>query len=405
LLLPAGQFTPQPLADLIARMVEMDEHQRPASVTEIQAGLQTIVTRLADGSLAPPSTPAVPVQSRPAVAPTVIPSGSPPGKLHCQFTGTHGLLRTLAWSPDSLHLASSGMGSTLIDVWEADYGKIQQSYRHHQGNVRMVRWSPDGHLVASASDDRTVHVWDAHAGKTVQIYRGHTHLVTSLAWSPDGRQLVSSGMDQRVLIWDLLTGKTMLTYTRHRDAVYRVSWSPDGTSIATGGYDGKVRVWHALSGRDSCIYDGHTACILALEWSPDGQMLASGGDDTTVQVWSPFDGSPITTYSSNSRQIHSLSWSPDSKRIISGGTGAVPIWDALTGHDLFTYRGYENSPRLRPVDAMLQPLSGQVVPVEGQLYQYVGNHQLEINQVSWSPDGRWIASGGPNDVIHIWSAL
>lgn len=406
LLLPAGQRTPQALAQLVARMVDMDEFKRPFNMHSVKAELQDIATRVASGSFATVKAITAPTPaSTPSPTPTPVPAepSLAQGALRCKHNNEYDGIQTLVWSPDNTRLASAGR-NPLIDIWNAQDGQTVQRYQHNQGNIRMMRWSPDGRYLASAGDDRTIQIREVHSRQVIHSYREHTHIVTGLAWSPDSRRIASSSIDKSVRVWDIQTGYTYVTYTHHRDAVYRAAWSPDGSSIATGGYDNTVRVWEAMSGTDLLIYRGHSNLIFALAWSPDGQLLASGSYDASIQIWNATNGLTISSYS-ESGAVQSLDWSPDSQSLVSCSRGAVNIWDAATGNILFTYHGHETPPALQMVNAVtLDPLSDQREPVSGQLYRYVGFTAPELSVVAWSPDGQWIASGAPRKTIHVWSA-
>jgi WD40 repeat protein len=397
--LPEDRPTPKALATLLGSMLEMDELKRPASMKVVKAELQSIATRVASGSFAvvKPSTPTpVSVSSPPSPEPSPVTYGV----LRCSHKALHQGVRSLAWSPTSKRLLSAG-NSNVVEIWDASDGSQIYTYRNHKGSIRMALWSPDGKYVASASEDKTVQVWEASSGRMVQIYRGHSHLVTGLGWSPDSRRIASSSIDKSVQIWDIQTGDTYVNYTRHKDVVYRAAWSPDGKYVASGGYDNIVRVWEAMSGKGLMVYEGHSALIFALGWSPDSQRLASGSYDATVQVWSPFNGQLMAAYHGHTGQVQSLSWSPDGTRIVSCGSNAqVRVWDTSNGAEIFIYHGHEVQPDILPVQ------SGQsmYVPGNSRLYQVVEHPQVEIGAVAWSPDGAWIASGGTDNLIQVWSA-
>jgi WD40 repeat protein len=112
-------------------------------------------------------------------------------------------------------------------------------------------------------------------------------------------------------------------------------------------------------------------------WSPDGKYIASGGDDRTVRVWDASTGKDIYIYRKHNDIVLSVAWSPDSKRIVSGGDDklapgrddrrTVQIWDAMNGENVIS----------------------------------CGRHASRVYAVTWSPDGKYIAS---NEVhgVQVW---
>jgi serine/threonine protein kinase len=65
-------------------------------------------------------------------------------------------------------------------------------------------------------------------------------------------------------------------------------------------------------------------------WSPDGTRIASGGRDKTVQVWDAVTGHAMFTYHDHSSWVYTVAWSPDGTRIASAGNdGTVQVWQAV----------------------------------------------------------------------------
>jgi WD40 repeat protein len=57
--------------------------------------------------------------------------------------------------------------------------------------------------------------------------------------------------------------------------------------------------------------------VFTVAWSPDGKHLASGSWDTTVQVWDATTGHLVFTYRGHSDIVGALAWPPDGNRIAS----------------------------------------------------------------------------------------
>ena len=92
------------------------------------------------------------------------------------------------------------------------YSKIGQSLyfsdslalNGHDGPIKTLAFSPDGHELASGSGDQTVRIWrlDRPAEAPI-VLRDHEEWVESITFSPMGDTLVSGSIDRSVRIWKI----------------------------------------------------------------------------------------------------------------------------------------------------------------------------------------------------------
>jgi WD40 repeat protein/tRNA A-37 threonylcarbamoyl transferase component Bud32 len=274
------------------------------------------------------------------------------------------------WSPNGVYLAEA-VGQ-WVQVRDLSTGVVIQTYQVDSSNTDYLAWSPDNTRIASANDDGTANVWAVKDGTTIATFKGQTRRMSELSWSPDGTKVASSSDDGTVQVWDASTGSVLFTYREHTDMVWTVAWSPDGSSIASGGADSTVQVWAAANGTRQLIYQGHHGGVGHLSWSPDGVNIASASEDGTVQVWNATAGTTLATYNEHTSNANAVAWSPDGKYIVSASTDhTVDVWSVEPMQTIFVY------------------------------HDDVGT----VESVAWSPDGNRIAVAGEDGTVHVWDAL
>jgi WD40 repeat protein len=187
--------------------------------------------------------------------------------------------------------------------------------------------------------------------------------------------------------WKATTGKRIVTISSSPSVKgplapwNTVAWSPDGKRIAIGG-NGDVQIWDAATGRNISYYGYHAGIVHDLAWSPDGKYIAIGSDNTTVQLWEIATIKNIYTYTGHTTGVFAVAWSPDGKRIASGDSdGLVLVWDAFTGGHTYTYRGHAD--------------------------YYPGHYTsgAAVNSLTWSPDGKHIASASSDSTVQVWQPM
>ncbi|MDR2566311.1 MAG: WD40 repeat domain-containing protein [Bifidobacteriaceae bacterium] len=251
-----------------------------------------------------------------------------------------------------------------------------------QGLICSAAWSADGTVVAQGLRDGRVALRDARSGKVLGLGEGHRGWVESVAWSPDGMAVASASADSAVRVWDAENGRCRAVLEGAGGPLAAVAWSPDGSAIASGSADRTAVIWDAATGEALRRLEGHQGPVTALEWAPDGRSLATGSSDQTVRLWDPLTGQcrhVLPTSGGpgmNEREgpVRALAWTPDG-RVLSAGseTREIRFWD-LAGGAL--------------------ELNTRPDPDTGVAWKVLYLPGDALWPLAWSPDGRWLASGG-----------
>jgi RNA polymerase sigma factor (sigma-70 family) len=344
-------------------------------------------------------------------------------------------LRRVALAPDGKRLATTASDPTPV-LWDASTGKLLYRLSGHKDTVDAVVFSPDGRTLATGGRDRTVRLWDVATGKETFKVPGVRNMVLALAFSPDGNRLVvGSGASLRV--WDLATRRELLPAEGHQGELFAVVPSPDGRLLATAGRDAVICLWDVTTGREVRRLEGHTGEIYSLSFSPDGALLASCSWDRTARIWQTATGKEQAQ-----RAIPEspgfLSFSADGKTLVTAGwyrDGTIRVWEVAdsngtvhrAGKMLRSFKVHPDgvscvvfSSDGRTVASADEPRRGPFIGGISHFPNLIHVHDLrtgkelqvlrghfggQIRGMAFSPDGKWLASGGTglNDqTLRIW---
>ena len=268
-------------------------------------------------------------------------------------------------------------------------GETKRTISGHTNYVYMANFNPNATLLTSSSRDNTARIWDVASGQVLHTFDGFRCAVKVAKFSPDGKLLAASGNDGMLKLYDVKSYKELKSMV-HREspnidmATYALIFSRDGKQIYAANGDGTISVWDVASGKEIRNWQAHPNIALKLVLSPDYRHLISLGDEL-VKVWDTSTWREIATLSiPRTAQDSNISASAlaishhgkliaasyielDSKRTTYLAVNTI-VWNAKTGEKLFT----------------------------------LGGHKFDINGVIFTPDDRYLLTGGIDASIKFW---
>ena len=106
----------------------------------------------------------------------------------------------LAFTADGRHLVAAE--GRAVFVLAADQLTLTAKLTGHNGQVRGVALSPDGHHLLTASSDGVVRVWEVETGVLVKMYDWQIGPIRAATFSPDGLLCAAAGTRGQLVIWD-----------------------------------------------------------------------------------------------------------------------------------------------------------------------------------------------------------
>ena len=219
--------------------------------------------------------------------------------------------------------------------------------------------------------------------------------VLAAALSPKGDYLAIAGESGI----DLFNSdeRRRLAHIPNDGVVLSVIFSPDGKWLLTGDNHGKVGIFELPSGRAFKQLQA-PAQVTNLVFAPDGTYVAARSSSSTVNLWSVPDGQEIARLP-HGGVVQSISLTPDGQQLCAGTrNGSVYVW-AWSSRQLLRQMNAGG-----PVLGIACGASGRVVagigkrevPVWGDNPAESGTlqDQHSVDTVTFSPDGRYLATAG-----------
>ncbi|KAI3698263.1 hypothetical protein L2E82_42531 [Cichorium intybus] len=148
-----------------------------------------------------------------------------------------------------------------------------------------------------------------------------------------------------------------------------------------------------------------------LDWGSSNVLAIALGN--TVYLWDATDGntSELVTVDDEAGPVTSVKWAPDGRHISIGlNNSDIQLWDSTSNRLLRTLKGGHQS-RVGSLDwnnhilttgGMDGKIVNNDVRVRSHIVEtYTGHHQ-EVCGLKWSASGQQLASGGNDNLLHIW---
>jgi WD40 repeat protein len=348
------------------------------------------------------------------------------------------LSRTFARTPEG-HLLAAAVekDKNKVKIWDVTSGGeprvLTAQISHVASSSFSGTLSPDGRFAALAMETG-VRVWDLASQqelRTLNVSGSHSELRGDRGLMPmpmdfsfDGRLLASGDADGRVRVWETSTGREKVALVGHANPSLFVAFDADGKHLLSGKTD-----WNLASGAAHRIFPNSKPSLGYL--SPNSILLAEPSvNDSAIQVWDVTTQRLLKTLSAQSESIpYRIAFSPDSRLLaatytlsaaqkqkeVRRPTASNQLLDAMKAMTKgmgATDRGAKN---IEMTDLIRQSASNDITR-QVRIWDLASGLQIQtlaadtegfprvgsIESISFSPDGRYLASGTSSGQIKLW---
>lgn len=266
---------------------------------------------------------------------------------------------------------------SLENVWvKLGDSKGEIDKENDIASVESAEFSPDGKYIISGSKKGWEAImWEVETGNKVWENKLFAE-IEAVAFSCDGRFVAIGGEDKSIRIYISADG-TEVQLLNLKAPVDGLRFSNNGNFLVGGDEAGIIHKWQtsdwkeiktAIQGEDEAAggAQGKHADINSIDFTKDDKYMSSAGRNSVIKLWNVADMSLIRTFEGHTGSVKSARISPDGKLVASAsaapdstGDNTVRVWDFETGKQLVEF-----------------------------------DHQLGMEAVEFTPDGKFLLAGG-----------
>jgi WD40 repeat protein len=331
-----------------------------------------------------------------------------------QVAASAGPVRRLAVIPAGTHLLTAS-DDKAVKLWNIANGVNERTFIGADGPVHALAVSKNGALVAVGGADKAVRLFNFADGKPISVFTA-PGTVLGLAFSPNNATLAATCDDKSLVTWNVVFnpgqptpadfGKVGQTYT-HTQAATDVTFAADNVTLFSSGVDKMVKAWRFAADAPTRNF-AHPNFVDAVAFHPTSPLLATGCHDGTVRIWDLAKNAQVRQINAHTTPtppapVYGVAWSPDGKQLVSSSFDkTLKLWDAASGNVVREFKAYKpaepavtNRETVATAAGALAYLVPDKPPENG--------HRDSVFSVAFSPDGKFLVSGGSDRTIKVWN--
>ncbi|KAF2583459.1 hypothetical protein F2Q68_00006533, partial [Brassica cretica] len=146
-----------------------------------------------------------------------------------------------------------------------------------------------------------------------------------------------------------------------------------------------------------------------LDWGSANVLAIALGH--TVYLWDASSGFTYELVTIEKGPVTSINWAPDGRHVAVGlNNSEVQLWDSASNRQLRTLKGCHQSRvgslawnnHILTTGGMDGQIVNNDVRIRSHVVETYSGHTQEVCGLKWSGSGQQLASGGNDNVVHIW---
>lgn len=313
-------------------------------------------------------------------------------------------------------------GNGQVARWRADQRPLGQSWHgpRSESSSRLWRNSVDfallGEQILSGGQDGNLRLWQGPALEPLATLDSLGDAISRISASADGRRVAVSTISGVIEVWNPRTRERLRRFELPGRFISNLRISPDGRHLFAADMGNTGHLWNVESGEHRAQYEMDSR--FALDISGDSRWLAIPVQRRTLVIdlltLEPHLREPLDSNAEASPEIGCLRFAPDSQALVAMASESDEAsWISLRSPErrhahlpdaggCFAAKFSPDGQRILLLDqartsaAIWEPAKAHIGDLAG--------HTKSVFDADWSPDGRFIATGGSDGQIKLWDA-
>lgn len=378
----------------------------------------------------------------------------PPFKFKGTKTEHTRYCQVVRYSPDGNYWASGGFDGKIF-LYDGKDSDLKGELSGHTGGVYGLAWDGSSKKILSASGDKTCKVWDVanmcclatfkmgdgvedqqvgclwsgshlvsvslsgfinflnldDPSKPRMTVKGHNKPITAMVLSTNKKTIYTGASDGSIISWDSETGRNERIEGAGHGVQVNGMVTGSGTNIFTIGFDDTLRSLDTVSGQYNGAAVSLSAQPRAIDYSSDCVYLVTLNSIVVMKGGSVENEMSVEyeptccSYSSKHQHLAVGEAGGNSIRIYSTSGGGLDLMSELTLTGSAMDVAYSPDQKY-----LVSADSNRKVTLfsAGGGYEKPNNkewgfHTAKVNCVAWAPNSLYVASGGLDTNVILWS--
>ncbi|KAK5575558.1 hypothetical protein RB653_006691 [Dictyostelium firmibasis] len=199
--------------------------------------------------------------------------------------------------------------------------------------------------------------------------------------------LTCSGDDTILKIFNL-KGQIIQTLNNGQIKNYMAAMTQCGRFFAIASFSSEVKIYECIKKKDGSVSEckrvmsltGYKTCIYSIDFSKDGMKIITSSKDSSIRLW-------------NLNVNYKLEVDPECTYSITSEIGVIEL--IAISPDCTVFAGVNQTTN---VIGFFNLSNGNLIDSVN-----LGNNHAKVNSIAWSPDSKYLISGGNDKLLYIWS--